>query len=117
MGGHGTSYSEVRDVSTRGYVSGRVCTVRDGSKLYDHPGGPAIGTVDPPLVRDHLGTDRSGDYVLIGSVLDGKPRTAWVEAKAVSRVRPAPTPAPDCAAAVAAERERIASAVLAVIKG
>ncbi len=117
MGGHGKQYSEVRYVSTRDYLSGRICTVRDGSKLCDHPGGLAIGTVDPPLDRDHLGTDRSGDYVLIGSVLDGKHRTAWVQATAVSKVRPAATPAPDCTSAVAAERERIATAVLAVIKG
>ncbi len=117
MGGHGKEYSEVRDVSTRDYVPGRTCTVRDGSKLYDHPGGLPIGTVDPPLERDHLGTDRSGGYVLIGSILDGKSRTAWVQTKAVSKVRQAPTPIPDCAGAVAAERERIATAVLAVIKG
>ena len=61
MGGHGTSYSEVRDVSTRDYGSGRVCTVRDGSKLFDYPGGLAIGTIDPALDRDYLGTDQSGD--------------------------------------------------------
>ena len=36
-------------MSTRDYTSGQVCTVRDGSKLYDYPGGLAIGTVDPPL--------------------------------------------------------------------
>jgi hypothetical protein len=83
MGGHGKSYSEVRDVSTRDYVPGRICTVRAGSKLYDYPGGLAIGTVDPPLDRDYLGTDRSGDYALVGSVLDGKSRTAWVKARAV----------------------------------
>ena len=53
---------------------------------------------------------------LIGSELDGKPRTAWVKAKAVSDIRPAPTPSPDCTAAVAAERERIATGVLAVIR-
>jgi hypothetical protein len=82
MGGHGTSYSEVRDVSTRDYASGRIRTVRDGSKLFDYPGGLSIGTVDPPPERDYLGTDRSGDYALVGSVLEGKPRTAWV------RVRP-----------------------------
>jgi len=116
MGGHGTSYREVHDVSTRDYIGGRICTVRAGSKLFDYPGGLAIGTVDPPLDRDHLGTDRSGDFVLIGSVLDGRSRTAWVQAKAVSKVRPAPTPAPDCTAAVAAERERIATTVLAVIR-
>jgi hypothetical protein len=38
-----------------------------------------------------------------------------VQAKAVSKVRPVPSP--DCTDAVAAERERIATAVLAVIKG
>ncbi len=116
MGGHGTSYTEVRHVSSRDYVSGQVCTVRDDAKLYDYPGALSIGTVDPPLERDYLGQDRSGDYALISSVLDGKPRTAWVKAKAVSDVRPAPTPSPDCTDAVAAERERIASAVLAVIR-
>ncbi len=116
MGGHGTSYSEVRDVSTRDYASGRICTVRDGARLYDYPGGLAIGTVDAPLDRDFLGSDRSGEYVLIGSVLDGKPRTAWVKAKAVSDIRSAPVPSPDCSDAVAAERERIATAVLAVIR-
>jgi hypothetical protein len=116
MGGHGTSYSEVRDVSTHDYASGRVCTVRHGSKLFDNPGGLASGTVDPPLNRDYLGTDRSGEYALIGSVLDGKPRTAWVKAKAVSDVRTAPLPSPDCTDAVGAERERIATAVLAVIR-
>ncbi len=103
-------------MSTRDYVSGRVCTVRDGSKLFDYPGGLPIGTVDPPVDRDYLGTDRSGDYALIGSVLDGKPRTAWVKAKAVSGIRPTSAPSPDCADAVAAERERIATAVLAVIR-
>jgi hypothetical protein len=116
MGGHGKDHSEVRDVSTRDYASGRICTVRDGSKLFDYPGGLAIGTVDPPLDRDFLGTDRGGDYVLISSELDGRSRTAWVRAKAVSDIRSAPAPSPDCTAAVAAERERIASAVLAVIR-
>lgn len=116
MGGHGKDHTEVRDVSTRDYVPGRICTVRAGSKLYDYPGGLPIGTVDPPLERDHLGTDRSGDFVLVGSVLDGNPRTAWVKAKAVSDVRPVPVPSPDCTDAVAAERERIATAVLAVIR-
>lgn len=116
MGGHGTNYTEVRDVSTRDYASGRICTVRDDARLYDYPGGLAIGTVDPPLERDYLGTDRSGDYALIGSVLDGKTRTAWVRMRAVSDIRSAPTPAPDCTSAVSAERERIATAVLAVIR-
>lgn len=59
----------------------------------------------------------SANYVLIGSLLDGKPRTAWITAKAVSDVRPVPVPSPDCTDAVAAERERIATAVLALIKG
>ena len=94
MGGHGTVYSEVRYMSTRDYTSGQVCTVRDGSKLYDDPGGLAIGTIDPPLVRDYLGHDPSGGYALISSELDGKSRTAWVSAKAVSKVRPVPMP--DC---------------------
>lgn len=116
MGGHGKDHREVRDVSTRDYASGRICTVRDGAKLYDYPGGLAIGTVDPPLDRDHLGTDRTGEYALVGSVLDGKARTAWVNAKAVSDIRSAPAPAPECTAAVAAERERIATAVLAAIR-
>jgi hypothetical protein len=116
MGGHGTGYSEVRDVSTRDYVSGRVCTVRDDAKLFDHPGGLPIGTVDRPLERDYLGTDRSGDYALVGSLLDGRPRTAWVRMKAVSDIRHAPVPSPDCSDAVAAERERIATAVLAVFR-
>jgi hypothetical protein len=116
MGGHGTSYSEVRDVSTRDYMSGRICTVRDGAKLYDYPGGLAVGAVDPPLDRDYLGTDRNGDFALVGSVLDGKSRTAWVRTKAVSDIRSAPVPFPDCTDAVAAERERIATAVLAVIR-
>jgi hypothetical protein len=115
MGGHGTSYSEVRDVSTRDYVPGRICTVREGSKLFDYPGGLAIGTVDAPLDRDYLGTDRSGDFALIGSVLDGRPRTAWVKAKAVSDIRSTPSPSLDCTAAVTAERQRIANAVRAVI--
>jgi hypothetical protein len=56
MGGHGTDHSEVRHVSTRDYASGRVCTVRKGATLYDYPGGLVIGTVDPPRVRDYLGT-------------------------------------------------------------
>jgi hypothetical protein len=106
----------VRDVSTRDYASGRICTVRGGSKLFDDPGGLPIGTIDPSLDRDHLGTDRTGEYVLIGSVLDGQPRTAWVRAKAVSDIRPVPVPSLDCTDAVAAERERIATAVLAVIR-
>ncbi len=116
MGGHGTEYSEVRDMSTRDYTSGRICTVRDGSKLYDYPGGLAIGTVDPPLERDYLGLDRSGDFVLISSELDGKHRTAWVSAKAVSKVRPVPAPSPDCADAVAAEHERVKAAAVAAIE-
>ncbi len=116
MGGHGTEYSEVRYMSTRDYTSGQVCTVRDGSKLYDYPGGLAIGTVDPPLTRDYLGHDPSGDYALISSELDGKSRTAWVNAKAVSKVRPAPTPSPDCTDAVAAERERVKAAAVAAIE-
>ena len=116
MGGHGNQYSEVRDVSTRDYVSGRVCTVRDGSKLYDYPGGLPIGTVDSPLVRDYLGSDRSGDFALIGSELDGKPRTAWVRAKAVSDIRPAPVPLPDCTDAIAAEHERVKAAAIAAIE-
>ena len=102
-------------MSTRDYTSGQVCTVRDGSKLYDYPGGLAIGTVDPPLTRDYLGHDPSGDYALISSELDGKARTAWVNAKAVSKVRPSPTPSPDCTDAVAAERERVKAAALAAI--
>ena len=36
--------------------------------------------------------------------------------KAVSDIRPVPVPSPDCTDAVAAERERIATAVLAVIR-
>jgi hypothetical protein len=117
MGGHGKEYSEVRDVSTRDYVSGRICTVRDGSKLFDYPGGLAVGTIDPPLVRDYLGTDRSGDFVLVSSELDGKPRTAWVKAKAVSDIRATPVPSPDCADAIAAERERVKTAAIAAIEG
>jgi hypothetical protein len=39
-----------------------------------------------------------------------------VRVKAVSDIRPGPVPSPDCADAVAAERERIATAVLAVIR-
>ncbi len=116
MGGHGTEYSEVRDMSTRDYASGQVCTVRDGSKLYDYPGGLAIGTVDPPLTRDYLGLDEAGDHALVSSVLDGQSRTAWVRAKAVSKVRPAPVPTPDCTDEVAAERERVKTAALAAIK-
>ncbi len=115
VGGHGTDHSEVRYMSTRDYTSGQVCTVRDGSKLYDYPGGLAIGTVDPPLTRDHLGHDPSGSYVLISSELDGKSRTAWVNARAVSKVRPAPTPSTDCADEVAAERERVKAAAVAAI--
>ena len=42
MGGHGTEHSEVRYMSTRDYTSGQVCTIRDGAKLYDYPGGLAI---------------------------------------------------------------------------
>lgn len=116
MGGHGTGYTEAREVSTRDYASGRMCTVRDGSKLVDYPDGISIGTVGPPLELDYLGIDRSGAHTLIGSVLDGKPRTAWVRLTAVSDIRSAPVLSPDCSAAVAAERERIATAVLAAIR-
>jgi hypothetical protein len=116
MGGHGTEYSEVRNMSTRDYASGQVCTVRDGSRLYDYPGGLSIGTVDPPVVRDYLGHDQSGDYALISSELDGKSRTAWVSAKAVSKVRPGPVPTPDCTDAVAAERERVKAAAIAAVE-
>ena len=49
-------------------------------------------------------------------MLDGKARTAWVKAKAVSDIRQGPNPTPDCTDAVAAERERIATGVLAVIR-
>ena len=73
--------------------------------------------VDPPLERDYLGEDPSGDYALVSSVLDGKPRTVWVRSRAVLDIGPAPVPPSDCTDAVAAERERIATAVLAVIKG
>jgi hypothetical protein len=48
VGGHGTDLSEVRYVSTRDYLSGQVCTIRKGSRLYDYPGGLPMGTVDPP---------------------------------------------------------------------
>jgi hypothetical protein len=116
MGGHGRDFTEVRHVSTRDYVPGQVCTVRDGSKLFDYPGGLSIGQVDPPLERDYLGEDPSGDYALVSSVLDGKARTAWVRTRAVSDIGPGPVPSPDCTDAVAAERERIATAVLAVIR-
>jgi hypothetical protein len=115
MGGHGSQYSEVRDVSTRLYASGRVCSVRAGSKLYDYPGGLRIGTIEPPLDRDHLGVDRTGDYVLVSSELDGRHRTAWVSAKAVSKVRPAPVPTSDCADAVAAEYQRVKAAAVAAV--
>jgi hypothetical protein len=114
MGGHGKDFTEVRHVSTRDYVPGQVCTVRDDAKLYDYPGGLSIGVVDPPLERDYLGEGPSGEYALVSSVLDGKPRTAWVRTRAVSDIGPGPSP--DCADAVAAERERIATAVLAVIR-
>ena len=116
IGGHGTDHSEVRYMSTRDYTGGQECTVRDGSTLYDYPGGLPIGTVDPPLSRDYLGHDPSGDYALISSELDGKSRTAWVTAKAVSRVRPAPAPTPDCNDAVAAERERVKATAVAAIE-
>jgi hypothetical protein len=116
MGGHGTDHSEVRHMSTRDYASGQVCTIRDGSKLYDYPGGLAIGTVDPPLTRDYLGHDGSGDHALVSSELDGRARTAWVQAKAVSKVRPVSVPARDCADAVATERERVKAAAVAAIE-
>ncbi len=116
MGGHGKDFTEVRHVSTRDYVPGQVCTVRDGSKLFDYPGGLSIGVVDPPLERDYLGEDPSGDYALVSSVLDGKARTAWVRTRAVSDSGPVPIPPAVCTDEVAAERERIATAVLAVIR-
>lgn len=116
MGGHGMSYSEVREMSSRDYVSGRICPVRDDAKMHEVPGGPVIGQVNPPLVRDYLGKDKSGDYALISSELDGRSRTARVRAKAVSDIRPVPVPSPDCSGAIAAERERIATAVLAVVR-
>lgn len=116
MGGHGKDYSEVRYVSTRDYVSGRVCTVRKGSRLFDYPGGLAIGTLDPPRERDYLGTDPSGDFALIGSDLDGQGRTAWVKAKAVSDIRPAPATATDCTEAIAVERERVKTAAIAALE-
>ena len=116
MGGHGTRYSDDSwEMSSRDYISGRVCTVRDDARLHEFPGGPGIGTINPPLVRDHLGRDRSGDWALISSELDGKSRTAWVKAKAVSDIRPAPVPSPDCADAIAAEHERFKAAAIAAI--
>jgi hypothetical protein len=104
MGGHGQNYSEVRYVSTRDYVSGRVCTVRKGARLFDYPGGLAIGAVDPPRMRDYLGTGPSGDFALVSSNLDGQQCTAWVRTQAVSDIRPSPVPSTDAAEAVAAER-------------
>ena len=38
-------------MSTRDYVPGQVCTVRDDAKLYNYPGGLSIGQVDPPFER------------------------------------------------------------------
>jgi len=116
MGGHGTDHSEVRYVSTRDYVSGRVCTVRKGARLFDYPGGLAIGTLDPPRTRDYLGTDPSGDFALIGSELDGQPRTAWVRKGAVSDIRNAAAPPTDCREAIAAERERVKAAAITAIE-
>jgi hypothetical protein len=116
MSGHGTSYSEVRDVSTRDFIPGRICTVRAGSKLLDYPGGLAIGTVDPPLDRFYLGADRTGDYALVSSELDGRPRTAWVKARAVADPRATPVPSPDCASAITDEHQRVKAAALAAIE-
>ena len=84
--------------------------------MYDYPGGLSIGTVDPPLTRDYLGHDQSGAYVLISSELDGQSRTAWVQAKAASKIRPAPAHLPDCTDAIATERERLKAAALAAIE-
>ena len=116
MGGHGKDYTEVRYVSTRDYVSGRICTVRKGARLFDYPGGLVIGTLDPPRVRDYLGTDPSGDFTLISSDLEGTSRSAWVRSKAVSDIRPAEVPTPDCDAEIAAERERVKAAAIAAVE-
>ena len=74
-----------------------------------------IATIDPPLVRDYLGQDRSGEDALISSELDRKPRTAWLKAKAVSDIRSVPVPSPDCAEATAAEHERVKAAAIAAV--
>ena len=116
MGGHGKDYTEVRYVSTRDYLSGRICTVRKGARLFDYPGGLVIGTLDPPRVRDYLGTDAGGDFTLISSDLDGMSRTVWVRSKAVSDIRPAEVPTPECDAEVAAERERVKAAAIAAVE-
>lgn len=74
-------------VSTRHFAPGQVCDVRDDAKLYDYPGGPVIGTIDPPLTRDFLGySPKGGDYALVATDLSTG-RTAWVRASSVANVR------------------------------
>jgi hypothetical protein len=119
MGGHGKDYSEARYMSTGTFTGDQICDVDDGTKLFDWPGGPDIGVVTMPLTRDYLGgrTVNGDSYALISSVLDGKPRTVWVPSAHVKNIRGQTTGSKDCTAAVAVERERIATAVLAAIKG
>jgi N-acetylmuramoyl-L-alanine amidase len=117
MGGHGKSYLEARYVSTSSFSADQICDVDAGAALFDWAGGPDLGTVDPPLARDYLGSRTVGgqSYALIGSVLDGKSRTLWVSASHVKNVRARPTTAPDCSAAVAAEHDRVKAAAVTAI--
>ncbi len=110
------SLAEARPESE--YVDARIVGLATSSSQRRRNGPSfSIGTVDPPLTRDYLGHDVSGDHALISSELYGKARTAWVQATAVSKIRPAPTPARDCSDEIAAERKRFKSAAVAAIEG
>jgi len=91
MGGHGKDFDsapERRFMSTRGFVPGQVCDVAQGARLFNYPGGKAIGTVDGDVARQLLGYSPNGrDFALVTT--DIRPgRTAWVRASRVANVRP-----------------------------
>ncbi len=109
MGGHGTDFgsaSERRFMSTRGFVPGQVCDVAEGARLFNYPGGKAIGSIDGELVRALLGYSPGGrDYALIATDLSTG-RTAWVRTTRIANVRAAADPA-DCPALVANARAAV----------
>lgn len=119
MGGHGLQHGAPTEVpmSTVGYQSNQVCDVRDGADLFDAPGGKKIGDVGAPLVRDYLGRSAPAGWCLISSELDGRSRTAWVRASAVSNIRTTPrVPAPDCSQSIEEAKRTTRAADIAAIE-
>jgi len=91
MGGHGKDFdseTERRFMSTRGFVPGQVCDVAEGARLFNYPGGKAIGKTESDVARQLLGYSPNGrDFALVATDL-GTGRTAWVRASQVANVRP-----------------------------